>query len=664
MDVNCSPPTCHYSDIRNKCTRPNSYIENIAWCKRNNLEHQECKKEYQLNKRDAKIKACERYYERLDYNLMKQNKPKRVKKEKVLKPKKEEVLKGELSIKTINKELEKIPSIEQQIEEEKKKTSLSLKTLKKNSNIKSEPLPLKSSKGCKEPKCMYSDTRLKCVRPNPYIELYSACSSKDGKKSDCIDIYNSHKTLSKESACDNYEKRMEREKTETRKKTGTKTKNRLVQEEVLHESLKPKRLILEKAKNVKEASVENIEGPKKSILRPANKTRILGMKRKNTMERLKELEPKIKTASKKLSSKKISPERQKRIDSFIRRRAANKIKKFLKPFTTRTSVDIYDRIKYTELIINYLADLTTKQCLEQMGKNQYKIGDKILLPKQIGTQSVYGVIYKSKGANIGELFRFATKLMKITTDNRNEVRLTTNVTKIVLNNINPHFPIVYRTFECENPKNNKEFPELTRRSAYYVFLNELANGDLKMFLHSTLKHDSTLLKNTLAQIIISTLSFHNLGYSHNDSHWGNFLYHKVNKGGYIHYNIYGEDYYLENMGYLWVIWDYGFYKPLKNVTDYYKDMNQILYFFKNEKHGGVVPDKHVIAADITVIIVMIKKLLNDMITNNSSEKLYINDILKIAYISLMIKKSNLPLNAKIINPTPYVIGDRLYVKYN
>ena len=107
MDVNCSPPTCHYSDIRNKCTRPNSYIENIAWCKRNNLEHQECKKEYQLNKRDAKIKACERYYERLDYNLMKQNKPKRVKKEKVLKPKKEEVLKGELSIKTINKELEK-----------------------------------------------------------------------------------------------------------------------------------------------------------------------------------------------------------------------------------------------------------------------------------------------------------------------------------------------------------------------------------------------------------------------------------------------------------------------------------------------------------------------------------------------------------------------------
>jgi hypothetical protein len=35
-----------------------------------------------------------------------------------------------------------------------------------------------------------------------------------------------------------------------------------------------------------------------------------------------------------------------------------------------------------------------------------------------------------------------------------------------------------------------------------------------------------------------------------------FLYHKIKKGGYFHYNIYGKDYYLENLGYLWIIWDF------------------------------------------------------------------------------------------------------------
>ena len=51
---------------------------------------------------------------------------------------------------------------------------------------------------------------------------------------------------------------------------------------------------------------------------------------------------------------------------------------------------------------------------------------------------------------------------------------------------------------------------------------------------------------------------------HNDAHAGNFLYHRIKPGGYFHYNIYGQDFYLENIGYLWVIWDFGLIQPFSN----------------------------------------------------------------------------------------------------
>jgi hypothetical protein len=54
---------------------------------------------------------------------------------------------------------------------------------------------------------------------------------------------------------------------------------------------------------------------------------------------------------------------------------------------------------------------------------------------------------------------------------------------------------------------------------------------------------------------------------HNDCHSGNFLFHKIKPGGYFHYNIYGIDYYLENKGYLWVIWDFGFTENYKNNSN-------------------------------------------------------------------------------------------------
>ena len=70
---------------------------------------------------------------------------------------------------------------------------------------------------------------------------------------------------------------------------------------------------------------------------------------------------------------------------------------------------------------------------------------------------------------------------------------------------------------------------------------------------------------------MSIAILHSLGINHNDCHAGNFLYHKIKPGGCFHYKINGVDFYIKNLGYLWVIWDFGIVTKLYRHTDYISD---------------------------------------------------------------------------------------------
>jgi hypothetical protein len=93
---------------------------------------------------------------------------------------------------------------------------------------------------------------------------------------------------------------------------------------------------------------------------------------------------------------------------------------------------------------------------------------------------------------------------------------------------------------------------------------------------------------------------HSLGIRHNDTHYGNFLYHKIKPGGYIKYTIKNETFYVENLGYLWVIWDFGISTQLNSKFDYFYDYEMLSLFIRkyeltynmrfqayNEKHKVV-----------------------------------------------------------------------------
>ena len=221
----------------------------------------------------------------------------------------------------------------------------------------------------------------------------------------------------------------------------------------------------------------------------------------------------------------------------------------------------------------------------------YRLGNKIILDKQIGSKSVYGIVYLAhyqsninNQNNLNKLNKFAIKVINYSKNNEIEYKVLKEVTKQVILFKCPHFPITYGLIKCDNKKirskydisivneialsdinKSKNYPDLIRNNiSLYYQINELASGDYNKYRVYYCNNEKQLL-NSIAQIYISIMFFHkHINAFHNDAHSGNFLYHKIKPGGYFHYNIYGQDFYLENIGYLWVIWDFGLIEPFSN----------------------------------------------------------------------------------------------------
>jgi len=362
--------------------------------------------------------------------------------------------------------------------------------------------------------------------------------------------------------------------------------------------------------------------------------------------------------------------------------AANKIKRLFNPYIKRITANISDRIGYYMIIRRYLKSIKeSNNCVrlynidEKTNKPIFRIGRNIILDKQIGSDSAFGIVFLSHyktnvkyGNRFDKLNKFAVKITDQSEYNKKEIEILEKLTNIVRKEICPHFPISYGYLECSNPllksnisndysivkdMNNTFFninPYITNKTKLYIQINELASGDLSNLLSSSDKRDEL---NIIAQTLISIMFFHNLTNSfHNDAHTGNFLYHKIKPGGYFHYNIYGKDYYLENQGYLWVIWDFGIIEPftfIKNKTNiivdyelllraikyYKKHLDPLSLLFINELYNTIV-DGYKNVYDLTLLTQLNYEIIDYLVKNVSS---------------FTTKK---PLN--IINPNPYIIS--------
>lgn len=315
------------------------------------------------------------------------------------------------------------------------------------------------------------------------------------------------------------------------------------------------------------------------------------------------------------------------------------------------------RLEKYNNIQKYLKTLNNHNCLKTIDINEkgefiYELENgTLILKNRIGTKSKYGVIYLTK--NKFNNLLLATKLTVSNNDNYTEIKIAKQLSKITIRNINPHFLITYKSFYCINNKINKNLPLIIRKDDYYISINELVNGNLKQFFKLNLSYSYIL--NALQQILLAILSFHYFtnGIYHRDCHYGNFLFIKIKSGGYFHYKIFGKDYYIKNMGYLWLIWDFGLAKnePNKRLKDYFR----ILYFFTLSSKLSLSSYTNFNKISDIVENILIYEDKYDMFFGNLDKKFFEDCIFKQPDLFLTI--NDIPKTFKKINKKPYIINE-------
>jgi len=399
--------------------------------------------------------------------------------------------------------------------------------------------------------------------------------------------------------------------------------------------------------------------------------------------------------------KKVSASLNTKID------AIKKVKKALLPFINRVSADIYHRNKYLVLMRRELRkyNRTNEGCLKIYKKNpdgtfSYRIGNRLILKKRIGSDSVYGIVYLSEfREKEKKMFTYASKVYEyVPKKAKMELELLNKLTNIVRMDMCPHFPILYGYVLCKKFLNNQDsfikskeedktisqnirnFPELVRLNKSSIIIttfNELANGDLWNFL-KIYNNNIKLLANAIIQKFISIMFFnYYTNRAHMDTHPGNFLYHKIKAGGYFHYELFGVDYYLENIGILWVIWDFDLSLKIKEALQYINiarknnDYIRILKAYYSHLLGGYCNDPKIY--NNQSLFEFTKLIYNNNIENfknghniNSMKEYIYNLPLLLSNIKLDGNKiflTELPKTAKIINKNPYkMVREELFNK--
>jgi len=350
---------------------------------------------------------------------------------------------------------------------------------------------------------------------------------------------------------------------------------------------------------------------------------------------------------------------------------------FNKNFSKNTinKYNFLNRIKYYKYIISKLKNINVLNCLENKtfktsnGKTYdgYTLNNIVNLEKQMGSKSNYGVIYLTSVKDAVRRFPIASKLMEKNTENTIEKDINTIVTdKILLNKLSKHFIYTYKTILCNNLGIN--VPDIIKNTKYYISLTELANGDLKELCNKKefLSNDE-LVYNVLIQVILSICTFHNIGYSHGDCHWGNFLYHHNEDIGYYHYKINNIDYYLKSCKYNIMIYDFGFAKKIKKLNikkNILKDYLRIINAFYNNKiESSWIKIDNLPSKKLSNYSISLFESIVDVLKKNIKVLNYIDFINNVVLPSLITIPNNIfskikPKN-KIINIKPFIISQEL-----
>jgi len=228
------------------------------------------------------------------------------------------------------------------------------------------------------------------------------------------------------------------------------------------------------------------------------------------------------------------------------------------------------------------------------------MNNNIKLNKQFGIQKDDSIIYKAKNINKKKNKFIKHFLIKITLQQEETNNTIDLFKKLSLNAVKKnirHIPLYYNYTICNEIIRKAEYPKLLNTAKkYYKYYSllffENADGDLSSFIDD-FSIDKNMWKNIYEQLYMSICMLHYMGYIHNNINKSNFLFRVIEKEGCFHYRIGDEDYYIKNLGIIWMIWDYEKCEKIDTsvkylfLQDYYKTNIELCHRNMELEHNPI-----------------------------------------------------------------------------
>jgi hypothetical protein len=180
------------------------------------------------------------------------------------------------------------------------------------------------------------------------------------------------------------------------------------------------------------------------------------------------------------------------------------------------------------------------------------------------------------------------------------------LTECVIKNYSPHYQLYYNDIICDEDNANKylrllgnsnyndgslSLPlslSLDKKYNITFFENFKYNGNLSTFIKiNKLTSDNKLFSNAITQCLLSIMFYYSyLSYFKDEiiSLEGisalDFICQKTEKGGYFKYNLYGKDYYVENLGFIFVL-SFTNKQSKNSILDLHNKFDVIKSFIKS-----------------------------------------------------------------------------------
>jgi len=286
----------------------------------------------------------------------------------------------------------------------------------------------------------------------------------------------------------------------------------------------------------------------------------------------------------------------------------------------------------------------------QIGKGDYGV---VYLANVHNKNEEYDIIIKKNNSNVSEQ------------ENALESKLLSYLSKLLENNLSPHFLHFYNEIKCGGQTATPSMtPQPMARPGLFrmqknttltlpkiqsLFLVEKATGTLDNILHNR----NVDLQSIISQTILSIYMYHQYThYYHLDTHIGNFLYLDIKDSNneYLKYKFNNTVYHLDISKFIVILWDYGKSKPMLNqlniniTDDYIRIIKEIVSYLKIQ---------NIVLSEIKKILKTYNNIINNNLYNkNPQEILKYNIIMERELLKQLIAE-NLIFDTKKMGTTPY-----------